>query len=127
MMIQRHRSGKRPNRAVVASRSVTNSIIGDSYRETYRNRGNPSHCGDWLALTLEDLTHDQNGEFDANKFTAICELNGIFDHFKYDQDSQGGRGRFRMSCGARLRAIVRKNGVLYTPKGRMFPPADTKH
>lgn len=105
---------------------ITNSIVDEEYRQTYKDRGNPSHCGDWVALALEELTHNAKGEFDMGTFITILEMNGVLSHAKYIRDNQGARGRFRMTCGAMLRAKVRQTGVLRTPKGDVTPPPSRK-
>lgn len=100
------------------------SVVSAKYKAIYKERGNPSHCGDWLAQTLCDLTHNPKGEFDIEAFIAIIELNGILDHDRYARDTPGARGRFRMTCSQRLRKVIRTTGVLRTLDGAIEVPVD---
>ena len=100
------------------------SLIKDHYKQQYADAGHPDDCGDWLADTLRKLTHDANG-FVRDRFTAICEMNGITDWAKYlTGPERGQNGRLKMSCGNRLRAIVRRTGKLNTPGGGVAVPRD---
>lgn len=93
------------------------SVVKASYRAGYKANG--GGCGDWLHQTLNALTKNPHGDFDVDAFTAILELNGVDDWAKYKNP-----GLLRMSGGVRLRAIVKKNGVLKTPDGDMTPPKE---
>jgi hypothetical protein len=100
----------------------TGSIVIGRFKQQYAEAGHPDDCGDWLADTLRRLTHDANG-FVRGNFTTLCELNGITDWAKYlTGPERGQNGRLKMSAGNRLRAIVRRTGVLKTLGGDLPAP-----
>lgn len=93
------------------------SIVRDHYKKLYRERGDGSHCSDWLAVTLTGLTRNARGDFMLDAFTKIAEANGITDWQRYLTGSNGQYGLLRMSVGNRLRKIVKSTGELRTPGG----------
>ncbi len=93
------------------------SVVKSSYRDQYKENG--GGCGDWLHQTLNELTKNPQGDFDEAAFVAILECNGINDWAKYKNP-----GLLRMSGGVRLRAIVKKTGILKTPDGDLVVSKD---
>ena len=91
------------------------SVVKGDYKERYRERGDVNSCGDWFAQAMKTLTHDEDGKFVMNWFTALAELNGIDDWRKYITSNPNSVGLMRMSVGNRLRTIVKKTGKLNTP------------
>lgn len=100
----------------------TGSVVKETYKARYKERGNANNCGDWLARQLEVLTHNPKGEFDIEAFINIIEMNGILDHHRYRRETGADRGRFRMSCRIRLAKIIKDAGVLKTPDGIIEVP-----
>ena len=95
------------------------SVVKGDYKERYRERGDANSCGDWFAQAMKTLTHDEDGKFVMNWFTALAELNGIDDWRKYITSNPNSVGLMRMSVGNRLRTIVKKTGKLNTPAGAL--------
>lgn len=100
------------------------SVVKPAYKRQYKEQGHPDNCGDWLALTIREMTRNGDDVFLEDDFIAIIELNGITDWAKYVTDKTGTTGRMVMNCSNRLRTIVRKAGVLRTPNGDLTPPAE---
>jgi len=100
------------------------SVVKSHYKRLYKAEGHPDNCGDWLAYVLREMTRNGDDVFLEDEFIAIVEMNGITDWFKYITDKNGSTGRMVMNCSNRLRTIVRKAGVLHTPRGDLTPPAE---
>lgn len=71
------------------------SVVNGKYRTIYAERGHPNHCGDWLAVVLNEqcLT---TPTFNIARFEEICDLNGV-SLAKYDRTRPGWSGRLRMT------------------------------
>ena len=100
-----------------AEATQSGSVVKGAYKERYREAGHPPNCGDWLAQHLESLTHDEDGKFVLESFTEIAEMNGINHWGRYLNGSSGQNGLMRMTVSNLLRTVVKKTGVLKTPKG----------
>jgi hypothetical protein len=96
---------------------LTGSVVKGHYKRLYKEQGHPDNCGDWLALTLRDLTRNAHDELVLESFINIVEMNGISDWAKYMNGNNGATGRMVMNCSNRLRTIVRKTGILNTASG----------
>lgn len=90
---------------------TSGSVVAGKYRAKYAEQGHPTHCGDWLAETLNNLCANKEGT-DLVLFEAICALNGV-DTSKYNRTSLGWQGRIRMT-GRNLLAkrVYQAGGVL---------------
>ena len=104
----------------------SSDIINPKYRELYASRGNPLHCGDWLALTLENQFTNGNGKFDRNLFIEFLELNGVNTSKPWAvSTTHGWQGRMRMTARIVLELELAKSGVLImTPRDKRPVPAD---
>lgn len=104
----------------------SSNIINPKYRELYASRGNPLHCGDWLALTLENQFTGGNGKFDRGLFVEFLELNGVNTSKPWAvSTTHGWQGRMRMTARSALELAVAKSGVLVmTPRDKRSVPAD---
>lgn len=90
------------------------SVVSSTYRARYAEMGHPTHCGDWLAETLNTLCQHSKGT-DLDRFEAICAANDV-DLTKYNRETRGWEGRLRMT-GRNLLAkkVYLAGGVLKTP------------
>lgn len=84
------------------------SVVKEEYRARYAEMGHPSHCGDELAILLNNLCLTKKG-IDMPRFEHICEANGV-DLSKYNRTSKGWQGRLRMTGRNLLAAKVFSNG-----------------
>lgn len=71
------------------------SVVSSKYRAKYAEAGHPTHCGDWLAETLNEIVLNKEG-VNLELFEAICGLNGV-DTSKYKRSGVGWQGRIRMT------------------------------
>lgn len=105
----------------------TGSVVAQKYRLKYAEQGHPTHCGDWLAETLNEIVLNKEG-VNLELFEAICDLNGV-DTSKYKRSGVGWQGRIRMT-GRNLMAkrVFLNDGVLILPEtingGKMQAPGD---
>lgn len=90
------------------------SVVGSVYRTRYAEAGHPTHCGDWLALTLNNICGGK-AQTDLELFENICSLNNV-DTKKYRREGVGWQGRIRMT-GRNLLAkqIFLQEGKLLVP------------
>lgn len=94
------------------------SVVPEKYRELYRQRGNPRHCGDELALILAELTlvnpNAKSSEVDVAALDALAIANDV-DISKYRRFGVGWQGRLRMTfrvlLGNLLKADYRAKGT----------------
>ena len=90
-------------------------VVKAKYHQLYRERGNPRHCGDWLAKTLDGV-FDNGGSFDADAYAEFLRANGVEMVGKWAalpaSDQPGWKGRFRMNGRQKLQRRVLKTGVL---------------
>lgn len=71
------------------------SVVSAKYRAKYAEAGHPTHCGDWLAETLNEICLNKEG-VNLELFEGICSLNGV-DTSKYKRSGVGWQGRIRMT------------------------------
>jgi hypothetical protein len=90
------------------------SVVKAEYRARYAEAGHPAHCGDELAILINNLCLAKAG-FDIPRFEAICEANGV-DLNKYNRTTNGWQGRLRMT-GRNVLAgkVFAAGGVVKTP------------
>jgi hypothetical protein len=106
---------------------VGGSVVSSKYRALYAEAGHPTHCGDWLANTLNDICANKAGT-NLELFELICSLNGV-DTSKYKRDGVGWQGRIRMTGRNMVaRKVFDNDGLLVLPNGinggSMQAPAD---
>jgi len=90
------------------------SVVDERFRLRYKEQGHPTHCGDWLAVTLINLTTNKQG-INTELFEEICQINGV-DTSKYSHSSPGWQGRLRMTGRNLLAKVIHKTGVLKLPE-----------
>lgn len=91
-----------------------------SNRTVYKERVNPTHCGDWLDRKLDGcfqkLTENQQIEFDVKEFRSFLRLNGVDINGQLAQISEsrksGWHGRYRMYGRILLEQAIHKRGTI---------------
>ena len=92
------------------------SVVTNRYRANYSEQGHPTHCGDELAILLNNNCSNKAGT-NIEFFEAICKANGI-NLAKYNRTTKGWQGRLRMTGRNLLAKKVRENGgILHMPDG----------
>jgi len=92
------------------------SVVTNRYRATYSEFGHPTHCGDELAVLLNNLCLNKAG-VNIEFFEAICRANDV-NLARYDRTHKGWQGRLRMTGRNLLAKRVRENGgYLRMPDG----------
>jgi len=100
--------------AVPDEEDVEKSVVSEKYRAIYKERGHPTHCGDDLAVLLNNLCLTKENT-DISRFEAICDANGV-SLAKYDRTRNGWQGRLRMTGRNLLaRKVWANDGVLNMP------------
>lgn len=105
----------------------TGTVVAEKYRAKYAEAGHPTHCGDWLAETLNNICQNKGGT-NLELFEDICKMNGV-DTSKYKRSGVGWEGRLRMT-GRNLMAkkVFQRGGILVLPEtingGSMRAPAE---
>lgn len=102
---------------------TSGSVVPDKYKKLYKERGNPNHCGDWLAETLAKYCRVLNEKgkevTDIDRLEAIANANGVApERFgKLGVETNGWQGRFRMTVRNLLTKVVADKGFLLIPEG----------
>lgn len=92
------------------------SVITGRYRAKYSEDGHPTHCGDELAVLLNEMCSNKAGT-NLEVFEHICDLNGI-DLSKYNRSTKGWQGRLRMTGRNLLsKKVAKRGGWLIVPYG----------
>lgn len=105
----------------------TGTVVAEKYRAKYAEAGHPTHCGDWLAETLNEICLNKGGT-NLELFEEICQMNGV-DTSKYKRSGVGWQGRIRMT-GRNLVAkkVFQRGGILILPEtlngGSMRAPGE---
>lgn len=115
-------------------------VVHVRYRAAYAERGNPDHCGDWLADWLEGQFETQKlrwvesqqvpdgALFDHHAFAAFLSENGVPLDGKWaalpDSGQRGWQGRYRMNGRQILEKYVALNGELRARGKAVKVPAD---
>jgi hypothetical protein len=95
---------------------VKGSVVTNRYRANYSEQGHPTHCGDELAILLNNLCLNKAG-VNIQLFEEICEANGI-KLTRYNRTTRGWQGRLRMTGRNLLTKHLKNNGgVLIMPQG----------
>jgi len=114
---------------------VGGTVVKDSYKALYAERGNPRHCGDWLAGVLENQFNrihdgDKMAKFDRDLFLDMLELNGINTNAKWAMSTTPGwQGRLRMTGRLQIENVIIKTGKLLLSKSQTItaPEDFVKH
>lgn len=114
-------------------------VVHARYRAAYAERGNPDHCGDWLADWLEGRFEtevmvgdnhpaDMIVRFDHHAFEAFLSENGVPLDGKWaalpTSGQRGWQGRYRMNGRQTLEKYVALNGGLQYRGEAVKVPAD---
>jgi len=92
------------------------SVVTNRYRANYSDQGHPTHCGDELAILLNNLCSNKAGT-NIQLFEAICVANGV-NLTRYNRTTKGWQGRLRMTGRNLLAKKVREQGgYLRMPDG----------
>lgn len=98
------------------------SVVPDTFKKRYREAGHAGHCGDWLAVTLNDLCQVLDGKktvTDLDRLEAIATANGV-EAARVDKlgtATRGWQGRYRMTVRNMLTKKVADKGFLFVPEG----------
>ena len=84
------------------------SVVTNRYRAIYSESGHPTHCGDALAIFLNNMCSNKAGT-NLELFERICQMNGV-DLSKYNRTTKGWQGRLRMTGRNLLAKRVLENG-----------------
>lgn len=101
---------------------TTGSVVPARYKVLYAERGDPTHCGDWLAVTLQSLcrvTEDGKEVTDLDRLEAIANANGVAPerYGKLGVITNGWQGRYRMTVRNMLTKRVADKGFIFIPEG----------
>jgi hypothetical protein len=95
------------------------TVVNPRYRALYKERGNPNHCGDWLAQQLNGrftVVVDGQERFDPESFIEFLRENEVDLTGRWAElpnvGTPGWQGRFRMNGRQRLEKIVAHRGNL---------------
>lgn len=99
------------------------SVVPAKYKALYAERGNPNHCGDWLADVLASLIRVLNEKgrevTDIDRLEALAVANGV-EASKYGKlgiETNGWQGRYRMTVRNLMTPLVAAKGFLFVPEG----------
>lgn len=89
------------------------SVVKSKFRVKYAELGHPTHCGDELAVKLNNLVGGSKTNIEY--FQMILATNGV-DMTKYKTEGPGWQGRYRMTGRIKLAKTLHGNGgVLKLP------------
>lgn len=108
-----------------APEKPTGGVVAAKYRAEYKARGNPNHCGDWLADLLNGRFTHGGTDFNMERFTEFLVLNGVEMTGKWaalkDSDVRGSAGRYRMNGRQKLELAITKRGTWIDFDGTEYP------
>lgn len=108
-------------------------IVAARYKAEYAARGNPNHCGDWLAGFMDGMFTkgmiDGKPLFDHEGFAAFLVKNGVELTGKWaalpESGQKGWQGRYRMNGRQKLEKVIVERGSVIHPDGTEIKvPAD---
>ena len=99
------------------------SVVTNRYRATYSEYGHPTHCGDELAILLNNLCLNKAG-INLELFEAICAANGV-NLTRYNRTTKGWQGRLRMTGRNLLAKRLKSNGGKLIMPPNMMPDSYT--
>lgn len=112
-------SAEEATNAPVAEEEKVGSVVKTKYRAIYKERGHPAHCGDELAIKLNNLVLDGN-HTNIEYFKMILDANDV-DVSKLNTTSPGWQGRYRMTGRNMLaKRVFAAGGMLKLPSGEYF-------
>lgn len=97
------------------------SVVPMRYKARYTSAGHPTHCGDWLAETLNRycrVIEDGKEVTDLDALEAIAAANDVAPtrYGKLGVATNGWQGRYRMTIRNMLVPRIAARGVLYVPQ-----------
>lgn len=119
MEVDEERSEEGGEDGGAADVEVDKSVVKAEYRARYAEAGHPAHCGDELAVLINQLCLPEKGEFDIARFETICKANEV-DLSKYNRTNRGWQGRLRMTGRNILAGKVFANGGVVKMGGLEF-------
>lgn len=98
------------------------SVVPPKYKALYAERGDATHCGDWLAITLKSLCRvleDGKETTDLDRLETIANANDVAPerYGKLGIVTNGWQGRYRMTIRNMLTPRVAIKGFLLVPDG----------
>ncbi len=115
-------------------------VVPQKYKDAYRERGNPNHCGDWLAKHLEglfDLWSVPKGgvkstkTFDHEAFTDFLIENNVEMAGEWTMapitKKRGWQGRYRMHGRGKLEIEAAKTGYIVWQGEKTQLPEDFRN
>lgn len=100
------------------------SVVPPKYKAIYAEAGHPTHCGDWLAETLNRFCRVTDAETgkevtDLDRLETIANANDVAPqrYGKLGVATNGWQGRFRMTVRNMLAPRVASKGFLFVPDG----------
>lgn len=100
----------------------TGTVVPNFYKKKYAAEGHAGHCGDWLAVTLNELCQVTDGKkvtTDLDRLEAIATANDVTPDRvdKLGTATNGWQGRYRMTVRNMLTKKVAAKGFLFVPEG----------
>lgn len=117
---------------------ASGGVVPSKYKQRYAENGDPTTCGDWLALLLNQYCQVQEGKktiTDLDRVEAIAIANGV-EATRVDRlgtQTNGWQGRYRMTVRNMLTKVVASKGEILIPEGiekedtTIPAPADWMH
>lgn len=103
-------------------------VVPDAYKRAYAERGNRDHCGDWLALAMEDAFIGGDMKFDADAFTVCLVENETDMTGKWanlpTSGQRGWKGRYRMNGRQKLELQLVRRGYITIDGKKLEPSRD---
>lgn len=98
------------------------SVVPETFKKRYAEAGHPTHCGDWLAVTLNSLVQVTDGKkvvTDLDRLEAIANANDVAPERvdRLGKATNGWQGRYRMTVRNMLAKRVADKGFLFVPEG----------
>lgn len=100
---------------------ASGSVVPETYKKMYAERGDATNCGDWLALLLNKLCKVTDGKTtrtDLDRLASIAGANGVEPgrYGKLGIATNGWQGRYRMTVRNMLTKTVAAKGFLFVPE-----------
>lgn len=107
------------------------SVVPAKYKALYAEAGHPTHCGDWLAETLNRFCRVVDGETgkettDLDALETIANANGVAPerYGKLGIATNGWQGRYRMTIRNMLTPRCAEKGFIFIPSDASDDGAD---
>lgn len=98
------------------------SVVPDVFKKRYAAEGHPTHCGDWLAETLNKFCQVTDGKkvvTDLDRLETIAASNDV-ETARVDRlgtATNGWQGRYRMTVRNMLAKRIAAKGFILVPEG----------